>query len=365
MVLEDLGVAALVIDRDRMIRWISPGAVRLLGFHPEEIVGKRCRLTTRGDDCENACPLTAILRTGENVVRGFPAVYRRSDGRALPVSVNLYVVRNGAGEMTAAVEILELRGAAMGFYLEGSSHVAAMLRGQVGRLAENHRDVVLLGEGPACRSVAMALHRQAGLPDSLFHSWEPESSAVPAWPPGTLYVETESRPTELLPSVPSGWRVIAGAREPESADGIVRNGFETLELPALRARMDDLPDMLTAWVCEMDGTASMDPGAAIALARWAVDRGLEEVELVLAAAVARHPGRLREEHLTLGSQIGDHLERLLDDEEPLKAMERCVLEETLRRCGWKVQEAADRLGISRVTLWRRMKEYGIERRGDG
>jgi len=55
------------------------------------------------------------------------------------------------------------------------------------------------------------------------------------------------------------------------------------------------------------------------------------------------------------------LKALLDHEEPLKAMERCVIQETLRRCGWRVQEAASRLGISRITLWRRMKEHGIER----
>jgi transcriptional regulator of acetoin/glycerol metabolism len=38
-----------------------------------------------------------------------------------------------------------------------------------------------------------------------------------------------------------------------------------------------------------------------------------------------------------------------------------VLREVVELCGWRMQEAADRLGISRVTLWRKMKDLGIEK----
>jgi len=37
------------------------------------------------------------------------------------------------------------------------------------------------------------------------------------------------------------------------------------------------------------------------------------------------------------------------------------LREVLERSEWRMQEAADRLCISRVTLWRKMKELGIEK----
>ena len=35
--------------------------------------------------------------------------------------------------------------------------------------------------------------------------------------------------------------------------------------------------------------------------------------------------------------------------------------EVLDRSGWRMQNAAERLGISRVTLWRKLRDHGIER----
>ena len=46
---------------------------------------------------------------------------------------------------------------------------------------------------------------------------------------------------------------------------------------------------------------------------------------------------------------------------PLAALEERLLREVLERCGWKMQDAAERIGISRVTLWRKMKDLGIEK----
>jgi transcriptional regulator of acetoin/glycerol metabolism len=48
-------------------------------------------------------------------------------------------------------------------------------------------------------------------------------------------------------------------------------------------------------------------------------------------------------------------------------MERRLVNEALVACDWRMQEAADVLGVSRVTLWRKVKDLGIERPepGDG
>jgi transcriptional regulator of acetoin/glycerol metabolism len=55
------------------------------------------------------------------------------------------------------------------------------------------------------------------------------------------------------------------------------------------------------------------------------------------------------------------IDELLLDDDPFAALERRLLTEVLRRSGWRMQEAADRLGVSRVTLWRKLKDHGIER----
>jgi transcriptional regulator of acetoin/glycerol metabolism len=46
----------------------------------------------------------------------------------------------------------------------------------------------------------------------------------------------------------------------------------------------------------------------------------------------------------------------------LAERERQAILETLRLTGWRQAEAARRLGISRTTLWRRLKAYGFRGR---
>ena len=44
----------------------------------------------------------------------------------------------------------------------------------------------------------------------------------------------------------------------------------------------------------------------------------------------------------------------------LAETEKACIILTLERCGWNHSRTADALGIGRTTLWRKLKEYGIE-----
>jgi transcriptional regulator of acetoin/glycerol metabolism len=55
------------------------------------------------------------------------------------------------------------------------------------------------------------------------------------------------------------------------------------------------------------------------------------------------------------------VDELLKAPKPPAALEERLLRGVLERCGWKMQEAAERISISRVTLWRKMKDLGIEK----
>jgi len=51
--------------------------------------------------------------------------------------------------------------------------------------------------------------------------------------------------------------------------------------------------------------------------------------------------------------------------ETLAERERDAILRTLEGNGWRLAQSAKALGISRTTLWRRLKEYGLHRRGRG
>jgi transcriptional regulator of acetoin/glycerol metabolism len=49
------------------------------------------------------------------------------------------------------------------------------------------------------------------------------------------------------------------------------------------------------------------------------------------------------------------------DRHTLAERERDAIVETLQATGWKLTESARQLGISRTTLWRRLRAYGLDR----
>ena len=82
---------------------------------------------------------------------------------------------------------------------------------------------------------------------------------------------------------------------------------------------------------------------------------LDALAHALAVAADPAPCGLREADLVQERKRGRcRIYRL--NPKPLAALERRVLREIVELSGWRMQEAADRLGISRVTLWRKMKD---------
>lgn len=53
------------------------------------------------------------------------------------------------------------------------------------------------------------------------------------------------------------------------------------------------------------------------------------------------------------------------DHHTLAERERDAIVETLQSTGWKLTESARQLGISRTTLWRRLRAYGLDRDSRG
>jgi len=356
-VLDRLGEAVIVIDDQRTLIHANTVARRLLGYEEGQSLGGRCRLTTRGVDCENACPLTFALEAGLDRVEDFGTVYLSANGRKVSLDVTVVPLRAENGDFRGAVEILRPTEPRPGFFMAGSSAASEALRMRVKTLAQGRADVLIVGEGPACLDTARAIHCCSGMPEELFHRWTGCWDEVHPWPPGTAYAFGDHSATLVGSQRPEDWRVIIGA--PDADD--VETSFELLELPSLEDLSADLPQMVRTWIEELAPGRGVSAAALDRLVRMARDRGLADLEEVLVSALACSSERIDVAHLPVDGYQTALLDELLRAPNPMAALEERLIREVLERCGWRMQETADRLGISRVTLWRKMKDLGIER----
>jgi transcriptional regulator of acetoin/glycerol metabolism len=72
---------------------------------------------------------------------------------------------------------------------------------------------------------------------------------------------------------------------------------------------------------------------------------------------------LRVGELKVGEAV--YLRESRDKPRTLAERERKAILQTLEDNGWRLAQSARALGISRTTLWRRLKEYGLHRSGRG
>ena len=59
----------------------------------------------------------------------------------------------------------------------------------------------------------------------------------------------------------------------------------------------------------------------------------------------------------------DHADvgRRRSPQQNLAEVEKAHTVQTLERCGWNHSRAAEALGIARTTLWRKLKDYDLDR----
>jgi len=138
-----------------------------------------------------------------------------------------------------------------------------------------------------------------------------------------------------------------------------------IAVPALRERAEDVP-LLAEYFLQRalrrtpKVVQGFDAEAIAALAAHSWPGNVRELQNVVERGVA----------LCRGEQIGVadlqalHLRRPVHDDvhdiQSLPGLERRHILETLDRVGWNRKKAASLLKISTTTLWRRLKEFGIE-----
>jgi DNA-binding NtrC family response regulator len=139
-----------------------------------------------------------------------------------------------------------------------------------------------------------------------------------------------------------------------------------ISLPPLRDRIVDIPALAQGFLRDLAGplSAGLSADAIDALGRYHWPGNLRELRNVLERGVLLSHGSVVEaRHLALpaaepAKSAGDR-----DGVVPLAELERQHIAATLERTGWHQGRAADLLGISVKTLYRKIREYGFQRPG--
>ena len=145
-----------------------------------------------------------------------------------------------------------------------------------------------------------------------------------------------------------------------------RLGAFVITVPPLRDRREDVPALAHEFVRRAAVRVKKDvktisPDAMTALMTYRWPGNVRELEHAIERAVIVAAGtsiKVRE----LPPEISQKPRaRHADDSLDLRAQERALIERALDRFRGNRKQAAEALNISTVTLWRKMKEYGLDR----
>ncbi|MGH7632337.1 MAG: sigma-54-dependent transcriptional regulator [Gemmatimonadaceae bacterium] len=158
-----------------------------------------------------------------------------------------------------------------------------------------------------------------------------------------------------------------GASDGESLRGDLyyRINTMTIELPPLRERTCDIPVLARHFLDAARGISAprLSDEAVDALERHPWPGNVRELQQVMhRVLLTARDGVVRARDLALLRPLSDDAPATrMDPLLPLHTMERMQIERVLRHVGWHQGRAAELLGISPKTLYRKIREYGFRR----
>ncbi len=135
-------------------------------------------------------------------------------------------------------------------------------------------------------------------------------------------------------------------------------------LPPLRERVSDVPPLAEHFLTQFGGGAPpvLTADAVSVLERYRWPGNVRELRNVIERAVLLAvDGRISASDLPLGSDVGAAGRATPPPQLTLEALERRHIAEVLERTQWHQGRAAELLGISPKTLYRKIREFGFTR----
>ena len=145
-------------------------------------------------------------------------------------------------------------------------------------------------------------------------------------------------------------------------DLLFRLNTVEIHLPPLRDRREDIPLLATHFLRQHQrryrkNIEGFNPAAMQALLKHAWPGNVRELDHAVERAVLMALGASLEPR-DLGLQSGREVSRRLEDMS-LEEVEAFLIQRTLSQCEGNVSRAADKLGLSRSALYRRLQRFGL------
>ena len=189
--------------------------------------------------------------------------------------------------------------------------------------------------------------------------------------------EREYEPLGGVVTIPANVRVVAATNAP-LAELVSRGKFRDdlyfrlavvrLQVPPLRDRREDIPLLVEHFIRRFNAKrgkkiGGVSPGVMEALMRHDYPGNVRELEnLIEYGFVLCHEGQIDVRHLPEDFRPVDHSEPSLPVAGPmrLRSAEADTIRHALKQSDGHLVRTAKELGVSRTTLWRKMKRYGID-----
>ncbi len=151
------------------------------------------------------------------------------------------------------------------------------------------------------------------------------------------------------------------------AELLDRLNIITMEIPPLRSRIDDLPELVSAFLAKFSEknakrVSHLTDGAMEKLKKYTWPGNVRELERMVERAVALSVGTVLEPE-----DFPDLIKATpVPESEPgasLETVEKAHIQRVLEETGFNKSRASDVLGIDRATLYRKAKIYGIDLKG--
>lgn len=138
-----------------------------------------------------------------------------------------------------------------------------------------------------------------------------------------------------------------------------------ITLPPLRERKNDIPLLINHFMGkfneEMNKTVTnISPAAMEVLMDYNYPGNVRELEHIIEHAIIRcHTKTLNPENLPKETRTNDLVGKAIDSTEPIKQLEKEIIGRALVENNWNHSKVAEKLQMSRTTLWRKIKKLNI------